>query len=83
MATEQSSGMGSLGRALPLSLHFPGSCGLPELAQPLWESKVYAEPTRLLALPAALLKGLWAGVLMQVGIAHRGGVLPRDQVEER
>lgn len=46
MATEQSSGMGGLGRALSLSLHFPGSCGLPELAQPSWESKVYAEPTR-------------------------------------
>lgn len=45
MATEQSCGMGSLGRALSLSLHFPGSCGLPELAQPSWESKVYAEPS--------------------------------------
>lgn len=40
MATEQSSGVGSLGRVPSLSLHFPGSCGLPELALPLWVSKV-------------------------------------------
>lgn len=33
-------------------------------------------------LPAALLKGPWARILMQVDIAHGGWVPPRDQVEE-